>query len=116
MIGLSAQTYDPDGTVILALRPEAKNEMRRGGRRQTRTATLDGGVSLYDTGTDVSDRVWPVRAAATEAAKAAIEYLCETYQRLYAATEEGFYDVTIPEWRLEDADIVVSIALLEELS
>ncbi len=55
MIGISALHFDPLGSRIFR---QAENMLdnRSGNRRVSRTATLDGGCAIYDTGFTDSDR------------------------------------------------------------
>jgi hypothetical protein len=54
-IGISAIDYDPFGAMILPVLSDPA-ELYSGSRRTSRTATLDGGCVVYDTGFTVSDK------------------------------------------------------------
>ena len=56
MIGLSTITFDLDGARIFSGDRNAELKNRKGDRRISRTATLDGGVLIADLGFSDGDR------------------------------------------------------------
>ena len=60
MIGISTITFDWDGSFILTNR-DANLRLGSMGRRASKTATLDGGVYVYDTGLSQGDREFDVQ-------------------------------------------------------
>ena len=115
MIALSAIEYDPDGAGVLALRPDSHAASRTGGRRQTKTATLDGGVSLYDTGYTITDQAWQVKVASYPEAERLIDHLCRNYQRIRVSTDFRHVEASIASWSVDGTDINVRLSVLEEL-
>lgn len=97
-IGLAASIYDPTGALFIRgsqidVGSVMKNRSRE--RRVTRTATLDGGVSVYDTGCSVADRELIIKAPkATVALAAFFTYMVETYDTVILTTNEGAYEGT----------------------
>jgi hypothetical protein len=90
MISLSAPTYDVAGTVLLpwARVSNPYDTQRRG----SVTATLDGGVSVYDTGYSDADQI--LRATVKHPSRAllvALRYLIAYYAQLILCCETGCY-------------------------
>ena len=94
MISLSAPTYDPSGTVCLpAVRVKNPYDAQR---RGSVTATLDGGVSVYDTGYSDSDLIF--RAEVKHPSRALLvnlRYLIAYYAQLILCCETGCYAATV---------------------
>ena len=90
MISLSAPTYDVAGTVLL---PWARvNNPYDTQRRGSVTATLDGGVSVYDTGYSDADQT--LRADIKHPSRAlliSLRYLIAYYAHLVLCCETGCY-------------------------
>ena len=114
MIGISTRIYDPDGARIFRV-PDHDN-LRRD-RRMTRTATLDAGVSIYDTGYSAGDRDITVRIA--DASRAEIDwmlYSVKTYTEVVVTTSEGAF-LAVPGRAYMDADgtAVMILNIIEEI-
>lgn len=90
MISLSAPTYDIGGTVLLPW-ARVKNPYDTQ-RRGSVTATLDGGVSVYDTGYSDADQT--LRAEVKHPSKAllvTLRYLIAYYAQIILCCETGCY-------------------------
>jgi len=90
MISLSAPTYDVVGTVLLPW-TRVKNPYDTQ-RRGSVTATLDGGVSVYDTGYSESDQT--LRAEVRNPSRdlmVSLRYLIAYYSQLVLCCETGCY-------------------------
>lgn len=91
MISLSAPTFDINGTLILKTRVSNPYDTQR---RGSITATLDGGVSVYDTG--YSDADQQLKAALNNPTKAtlvSLRYLIAYYPQLHCSCDGGAYSV-----------------------
>ncbi|MER2528073.1 MAG: hypothetical protein ABTR07_09115 [Candidatus Competibacter denitrificans] len=89
MIALASPTCDPNGYVVLPTRPLNPYDTER---RGTITATLDGGVSVYDAGYSLSDQT--LRAEIKRPEKAlllTLRYLISHYAQLVMHCETGCY-------------------------
>ena len=115
ILSLSAITYDPDGAGMLRLRPGSIGQIRAGERRQTKTATLDGGVSLYDTGYTLTDQIWRIQVEYTEDAETLVEHLARNYQKVRASALGRSCVVSIQSWSVAGLDINLALSVLEEL-
>lgn len=97
-MGLAASIYDPTGAIFIRgsqidVGTTLKNRSRE--RRVTRTSTLDGGVSVYDTGCSVADREVTIKVPVASLALAAFfAYMVETYDTIIVTTNEGAYEGT----------------------
>lgn len=112
MIGLSAPTYDPNGYVRLDVRPRNPYDSER---RGSVTATLDGGVSVYDTGFSAGDKT--LKAVVTNPPRATLEtlrYLVAYYSELVLCCEIGVYACRL-SLSQDRADLTLSLRLLRRL-
>ena len=118
-IGISATIFDTSGAMYvdggaLAASEALKNNMRE--RRATRTATLDGGVSVYDTGYAPGDRDMEVRVSAPE--RELVDfffYMVETYNLIMITMEDGaYYGVPQRAYLDNDGAAVLNVMITEE--
>lgn len=113
MISFSAPLYDPFGTLILYKEPY---ELYSAKRRSTVTATLDGGVSVYDTGYSVADRTIKVNVdPATLDQIGAIAYMIESYSQLIVSTRAGCF-LALCEYNQTRTELSIVIRIIEEIS
>ena len=115
ILSLSAITYDPDGAGVLRLMPASMSASRQGGRKQTKTATLDGGVSLYDTGYTITDQAWRLQIDYNPEAERLIDHLSRNYRRIRAVTDFRHVEASIESWAVEGRVINVRLSILGEL-
>lgn len=113
MIALHAPTYDLNGVVTLIdAHPSNPYEARR---RGTVTATLDGGVSVYDTGLSVADQTLKVEIRKpTKDLLVQLRYLIAYYPLLRLCCEIGAYD-TRAEFSLTGDVINLQLRLISRL-
>jgi hypothetical protein len=118
MIGLATKTYDIDGARIFETDRAADQSNRQGSRRQSRTATLDGGVSIYDTGYSDGDRtVTLVEPNAPPESIDYARYLCETYSLVIVSMDDGVYEAAGPAYGVsEDGELTVTMLVKSKLS
>lgn len=116
MISICARTFDPRGARIFRhLDPATSNAS--GHRRVTRTATLDGGASVHDTGYSVSDRKILVTDLRPDAESVAwVDRMTRLYGKVRISTGDGVF-VAVPEsWSLESRGLRLSLLIVEELT
>lgn len=112
MIGLSTPTYDPAGTLRLRARP--KNPFF-GQRRTTVTATLDGGVSVYDGGYSIADQTLNVTLKRpTKELMIALQYLAAYYSQLTLCCESGAFS-TAMSFTLSGDALTLNLRLVSRL-
>jgi hypothetical protein len=113
MISFSAPEYNPIGALIIHREPE---DLFAAQRRATVTPTLDGGVSVYDTGYSVADRTIRLRLKKPTLMQiGALSYLIQLYPRLIISTRAGCYR-GLAEYQVTGDTLTVQIRLTEELS
>ena len=119
-IGVSAVTYDLSGAHYFRgceLDGVAAAKNRQGARRLTKTATLDGGCVVYDTGYAPSDRniiISVIRPA--ENVVSLMAYLVATYNQIVVSTAESVF-VAVPErYYIEDnGSAVMVLSVVEQI-
>lgn len=118
-IGISSTIFDTSGARYvdggeLSASEALKNNMRE--RRSTRTATLDGGVSVYDAGYAAGDRDMEVRIP--DPARELVDfffYMVETYNLVMITTEDGaFFGVPERAYIDNDGAAVLNVAITGE--
>jgi hypothetical protein len=94
-IGISTQIFDLQGAHYFRraeLDLQELNKNYRLTRRVSRTATLDGGTSIYDTGYAPGDRDITVKVpAASKAIADYLAYITKIYNQVLVATEESVF-------------------------
>lgn len=89
MISLAAPTYDPAGHLALPTRFVDEYQAQR---RGSVTATLDGGVAVFDSGYSLADQIWTASVTRpTRAQLARLQYLIAYYSELVVCCESGAY-------------------------
>ena len=112
MIGLAATTYDQDGAIIVPARLSNPYAAQRRGRI---TATLDGGVSVYDGGYSIADQT--LEATLSYPSKTLLEtlrYLVAYYGQVITATEVGIYNAVL-SYALIGKNLKISLRLVSRL-
>ena len=118
MIGISTQTYDLNGTRIFPqadIETDASN--RTLSRRVTRTATLDGGSVLSDSGAAHGDReILVVEPRAEEDAVAWAAYMVENYDLVTVTMRDGAFSGCPETFRVNAGALEINILVKEKLS
>lgn len=96
---LTTPTYSIDGAIELRLSADA--DIDAVDRRVQRTATLDGGASVYDSGSSAADRVFDVSLIDLPAASVdIIKGWVALYARLWFYTRESAWEVSPASFRM----------------
>ena len=112
MISLSAPTYDPGGVVRIPAR--ASNPFF-GQRRMTVTATLDGGVSVYDGGYSIADQTLNVTLRRPKKEMmVTLQYLAAYYSQLTLCCESGAFSAALA-FSLSGDSLTLSLRLTGRL-
>jgi len=113
MISICAPTYDPSGVVLLTdHRVSAPYE---GSRRGAITATLDGGVAVYDAGYSVSDRT--LKASIPSPSKSILEtlqYLVAYYSQVIVCCEIGCFSCVL-SFAMNNATLSINMRIIRQL-
>jgi len=97
-VGIAATVFDIAGDLLIA-KPDGSSvqNSRKGNRRVSRTATLDGSCSYYDTGYAVADRDIEIEVPeASEETVARAEHIVQTYGEVSLCLTEGAF-LCVPE-------------------
>ena len=115
MIGISTQAFDLDGSFTLRSR-DARITFGSMGRRATLTATLDGGISLYDTGLSHGDRRFEVQLNNPDPAFIdKIKYLMENHSSFILTAREGVFTAFLSSLNEAANRTNFSISLIEKV-
>jgi hypothetical protein len=114
MIAISTPTYDLDGARIFS-RTERTN-LTAISRRVTRTATLDGGVSIYDGGHSAGDRTIELRQAnPTDEDVAFGTYITRYYREVLVCCSAGVFLAVPADLNLTNNEMILKLLIKEEL-
>ena len=95
MIGISTPIFDLQGSRYFRrteLDCQQLNQNNRRDRRVSRTATLDGGVSINDNGYAPGDRDITIKVPnASKVISDYLAYIAETYSQIIISTEESVF-------------------------
>jgi hypothetical protein len=92
IVGISTITYDADGARVIAQDPTQEFTNFEVSRRCTRTATLDGGAVVDDSGYSAADRSHTVKTRDDTGELAAwAERIVKTYSTVGIATRYGYF-------------------------
>ena len=112
-IGISTLTYDLNGARIINQDPAVEIQNNNGSRRCSRVATLDGGVSVTDTGYSAGDRDYMIETKDNVAGW--FEYICKTYSFVKISTANGVF-IGVPEsWKVKNNKSQMTILITEEV-
>lgn len=113
MISICAPIYDPSGVILLS---DARIfNSYEGRRRGTVTATLDGGVAVYDAGYSVADQT--LKASIENPTKALLEtfrYLVAYYSQVIVSCEVGVFDCVLG-YSLRSATLSIEMRITNRL-
>ena len=117
MIGLSTITFDLEGARIFSGDRNADLKNRKGDRRISRTATLDGGVLIADLGFSDGDRTLSaIELDATQEAVNFAQYIVEHYTLINAATDDGVYEVAPESYIVDDGKLTITLLVNRKIS
>jgi hypothetical protein len=113
MISLSTQTYDINGYVMLDVIPTNLFDARR---RGSVTATLDGGVSVYDSGYSVADQTIKCQVnAPSKSLLEQLQYIVSHYGQIVVCCEAGAF-LCIPSLENTKNNAMLSFRLIRRLN
>lgn len=113
MISITTTVYDPSGYILIDTFP---SNLYEGARRGSVTKTLDGGVSVYDSGYSESDQI--LKASINNPTRELLEklkYLVSYYGQLRVACETGFYSCVL-SFTLNNATLNFKFQIIEKLN
>lgn len=95
IISLCSRVFDPVGDLVINI--DASSEMSNTVRRVNRVKTLDGGVSINDTGFSESDREFKIKAKLSQSEIDQISRLYQLYPLLSISTKTGVFEGVIDQ-------------------
>jgi len=118
MIGVASIIFDVSGARMFRAKDPIKEfDNRRGSRRVTRTATLDGGVAVSDLGYSDGDR--DINIKEPEASLDSVDfarYIVETYNRVTITTPDGAYEAAPDGYDVTDGALTLRLLITEKIS
>ena len=115
MLSISAQTFDINGNITLKILPDS--EIQTVSRRVSRTATLDGGVSLVDMGYTDSDREFSIKInEIPEQDLSNLKRMMKQYALLSFSSNEGFFTGVISKMNTNLIPMTFTVLIKEKLA
>ena len=97
MIAVSTAVFELEGSFVIR-NSDARIRLGSMSRRGAKTATLDGGVSVYDTGLSHGDRKWEISLTNPSASFIdKIKYLMEYHSSFRVMTREGAFTALLSD-------------------
>jgi len=93
IISLCSRVFDPDGSMVINIDPSS--DLGSTTRRVNRVKTLDGGVSINDTGFAEGDRELKIKAQLSNSQIAQIRRLQQLYPLLSVSSSVGVFEGVI---------------------
>jgi len=113
MISIASPTYDPDGCISIDCHP---SNLFDATRRGSVTATLDGGVSVYDTGYSIADQT--IKCNVPHPDKSLLQrlqYLIAYYGQVVLCCEAGAF-LCVPSLATTKTEALLSFRLIQRLN
>lgn len=113
MISLTTPLYDPSGILLIPGKP---SNLYEGYRRGSVTSTLDGSVSVYDSGYSSSDQTLKVLVKnPTKAMLEQLRYLVAYYSQVNTSCDSGFYS-SVLSFILNNNSLNISLKIVRKLN
>ena len=112
---ISSPVFDLDGSVKITY--DSRTDLSNITRRTSKTATLDGGSAIVDTGFSDSDRVFAISAdKITLSLYESLRYLTTTYSLLICSCLEGCFTGPITDLSYRQGRLTFNFSVKERLS
>lgn len=95
IISLCSRVFDPLGDMAFRIDPDS--ELENTTRRVNRVKTLDGGVSINDTGFSDGDREFKIKARLTISEFEQLKRMYQLYPLLSISTKQGVFEGVIDQ-------------------
>lgn len=116
MIVLSTILADPDGVIELDV-DYGRSDLNTGSRRVSRTATLDGGVEINDSGFSHGDRTLKIIAVKIgRTLAAAITNMRNIETVIHLAMFDGFYQAVLKSSSTRNGEANLTVFIKSKLS
>jgi len=115
-IGISTNVFDINGAKTVSVAGETFSNVYTGARRVTRTATLDGGSSIYDTGFAASDNtINIISSEPDESISNFFSYLVKNYTSVNLSTPLGFYYAVPSKFEFKNGLPILVLLVSEQI-
>lgn len=114
MISVSTIIKDSAGDVIINELPESK--LHDSSARVSRSATLDGGCVITDSGFCDADRTFDVRARPNKDDVETLRAIFKVHSLVHIATAEGFFSGKIERLGSDNGGIRMTVIIKEKLA
>ncbi len=105
-VGINTYQYSLDAPRVVDADPLTDAANHQGSRRVSRTATLDGGVSVFDGGYAPGDRSYRIRAKDKDGSLSAwAEDLVKYFSVVQLVTRYGVFSAVPRAWRRQGNDM-----------
>ena len=112
LVSVSALEYDPSGSRLMRQDARQALDNNTGQRRVSRTATLDGGCVIYDTGYAPADRT--IRISTGLEHLEFLQRMVKLYSLVRVVTDEGHFIGAPQGWSVRDGKAQMTILVTEE--
>lgn len=112
-IAISTFTFDLNGAHMVRHIGEI-DALGESTRRATRTATLDGGALVYDTGFSASDR--DIELTANGRHRAFFDRIVRTYRLVRVCTVDGVFSAIPARFRMNGRDATITLQIVEQIA
>jgi len=113
MIGISAPTYDPNGSIRIQELPSSDTDTVR--RRVNRVRTMGGGVVVNDGGFAHGDRDLLIRFKPTQAQFDAVQRLVRLYPQLDVSTRGGVFRCAPSTLETRKGETTLALLVIERM-
>lgn len=115
-IGISTSVFDADGARAVAVDSKTFFNADSGSRRITRTATLDGGSTIYDTGFAAGDLTINVTSI-TDSKDIGdwFAYIVKNYNSVNVVTPRGMFYAVPQKWNINNGLPVLTLMITEQV-
>jgi len=115
MASISTQIADTAGSILLRL-DMGKSKLGEMARRVSRTATLDGGAVVVDSGFSHGDRTLVLSGRLTETDETTLKTLMQTYSLVTLAIPDGAYSGVIERLTVNHGAVEIRFLIKEKVS
>ena len=116
MVVISSIVFDVYGSLVIK-KLSTDTVLEDSTRRITRTATLDGGASIYDGGYSAADRILTVGATPfTEAMLERVKYLIRNYPRVIVTCVAGGFECAFETYTVDATTLTLRFLVIKDLT
>lgn len=112
-MAISTILFSLDAPVML--KSEADSDLQSSSRRVSRTATLDGGCVITDSGFSHGDRTMRVKALIDQETGERITSMHQSYSLLLFSVPEGVFIGAIESISIQETELSLTILIKEKL-